>query len=302
MDRKERLATISEEAYSVLVQFFQYDLSVPLNQRVLFLDEDEAHIREKVVFRGIPRSQVPGYLCMPTTGSPPYSCVLLAHGWGSTKEDWCRDDKDEGILASKLLSSGFAVFALDLEYHGERSYSNEFDQPLSIVSKHGGVNRYREFLVQSTIEFRRALDYLATRSDIGNDGLGVLGYSLGGIIAFILAAVDPRITVAVSCATSPITRFYMDRIGFDHNAAIRMVPVAPQTFAPAIKHTSFLMLNGKADPWGNLDEVQALYELVGSPSKELVLFEGGHGPLVDYIPKAVEWFSERLAQWGQEAA
>ena len=55
-----------------------------------------------------------------------------------------------------------------------------------------------------------------------------------------------------------------------------------------------IVLNGKTDPWGNLDEVQSLYELVGSPSKELVLFEGGHGPLVDYIPRAVEWFRQYL--------
>ncbi len=294
MHHQKGLETVGKEAYSLLVQFYEYDHNVPLDARVLYRDEHEAYIREKIVFRGMHNSRVPGYLGIPTTGSPPYSCILLAHGWGSSKENWWREDRDEGSLTRELLSSGFAVLALDLEYHGERTFSNDYDQPLSIVIKYSGVNQYRELLVQSAVEYRRAMDYLATRSEVDTARIGILGYSLGGVMTFTLAGVDPRITVAVTCATLPVSDFYMNRIGLDETATIRMAPVAPQNFAPAIKHTSFLMLNGKTDPWGNLDEVRSLYELVGSPSKELVLFEGGHGPLVDYIPKAVEWFRQYL--------
>jgi fermentation-respiration switch protein FrsA (DUF1100 family) len=292
-DQKE-LRTVGDEAYSLLVQFYEYDRQVPLDARVLYTEENEADIREKIVFFGGHNSRVPGYLGIPKTGLAPYPCVLLAHGFGSCKEDWWRKDQDEGVLGRELLSSGFAILALDQEYHGERTFSNDYDQLLSIVLKRGGVNRYRELLVQSTVEHRRALDYLATRPEVDGARIGVLGVSLGGLVAFILTAVDSRIAVAVACATLPISDFYMDRIGFDPVGTIRMAPVAPQTFAPAIKHAPFLMLNGKTDPWGKLEQVQSLYELVGSPVKELVLFEGGHGPLSDYVPRATEWFRQHL--------
>lgn len=138
--------------------------------------------------------------------------------------------------------------ALDFEYHGERSFNNDFDQPLSIVTRDDGVNQYRELLVQSTIEYRRVMDYLATRSELDSTRIGVLGYSLGGVMVFALAGVDSRIRVAVTCATLPVGDFYISRIYMDQSATIRMAPVSPQSFAPAITQAAFLMLNGKTDP------------------------------------------------------
>jgi dienelactone hydrolase len=290
MSDQEVLETVGEEAFSILVQFYEYDRGVPLDARVHYQEENEAYIREKIAFRGVRGDRIPGYLGLPKADLPSYPCVLLSHGWGSSKETWWVEDTDQERLTKELLSSGFAVLTLDTEYHGERTFRNDYDAPLSIVTKNGGVNQYRELLVQSTLEYRRAIDYLTTRSEIDTTRIGILGYSLGGLITFILTGVDPRITVAVTCATLPVSDFYMNRIGLDKTATIRMAPVAPQNFAPAIKQTSFLMLNGKTDHWGTLEEVRSLYELIASPSKELVLFESGHVLSVDYIPKAIKWF------------
>ena len=113
-------------------------------------------------------------------------------------------------------------------------------------------------------------------------------------MAFNLTGVEPRIKVAVAGSTSPLSRHYINRIGWDETALVRMAPIAPQNFASVIESTPFLMLNGKNDPNGTLEGVQALYELIGSPTKELVIFDGGHALPADHMPKVVEWFHQYL--------
>lgn len=73
-----------------------------------------------------------------------------------------------------------------------------------------------------------------------------------------------------------------------------LAPIAPQSLAPAIKDTAFLMLNGKDDPWGTVEEVQALYKLVGSLTKELVFYDSGHRLPSDFVDRALGWFRQHL--------
>lgn len=290
MVQRSRRETIGEEARSVLAQFFEYDHDIPLQARVLERHENEAYIREKIAFRGLRESRVPGYLTIPVHDSPPYPCILLAHGMGGSKEGWSEPGSDGARISQELVSAGFALLALDAPYQGERTSDIDFESIYSYIRP----NIYRELIVQWTVEYRLAIDYLTGRPEVDSARIGILGYSLGGVMAYSLAGVDPRIKVAVIGSTAPLSPHYMSRIGWDEAALARMTPIAPQTFAPAIKSIPFLMLNGKNDPYGTVEGVQALYELLGSPTKELVLYDSGHGLPADHIPKVVEWFTRHL--------
>lgn len=294
MHHQEGLETIGEEAYSILVQFYEYDRDLPLDPRVFDREENGAVIREKIVFRGVRDNRVPGYLAIPTTISPPRPCILLIHGLGASKEDWWKESSDEEHLARELLSSGFAVLALDIEYHGERTQNNNYESAWSMVVDHRRVNKYREMLAQSAVEHRQAIDYLATRPEIDTARIGVLGRSIGGLVTYIVTAVDPRIKVAIACGTCPMSDYYIDGLGWDKTAKERLAPVAPRNFAPAIIHTAFLILNGKDDPYGTVEEIRSLHGLVGSPLKELVFFDSGHTLPTEFVSKAVEWFHQHL--------
>lgn len=52
-------------------------------------------------------------------------------------------------------------------------------------------------VVQSTLEYRRALDYLETRKEIDSERIGAIGYSLGSVVTFILTAIDERVKTTV---------------------------------------------------------------------------------------------------------
>jgi len=99
-----------EEARSVLAQFFEHDRDIPLDARVLERHENEAYMREKIVFRGLRQSRIPGYLTLPAHHSPPYACILLAHGMGGSKEEWAVPESDDARVSQELVAASFALF------------------------------------------------------------------------------------------------------------------------------------------------------------------------------------------------
>jgi cephalosporin-C deacetylase-like acetyl esterase len=277
------MAAIGPEAFEVMRHFFDYDQAIPLEARIIDRLEEQEYVREKIVFRGTRNSRVPGYLAIPTNGTSPYPCVLLLHGIGSTKEDWWRDDSfpSGGRLTTGLLTSGFAVLALDAEYHGERLVNNDFESPVVFTFERGWIQRARDMIVQSTIEYRRAIDYLGTRAEIDTSQIGAIGYSMGGMMVFTLAAVDPRIKASVASVT-PILK--------DPYSAI-----AVHNFAPFIHSPAFLMLMGNADRRNySPEDARQLYALVVSDSKDLVFYESGHQLPVEWTRTATEWIVEHL--------
>jgi dienelactone hydrolase len=284
------LPPVDEEAFAILAQFYEYDRDLPLNGRVLYRKENEAYKHEKFVIRGLHNSRIPGYLTIPTPGLPPYPCILIVHGAGGSKEERLELGSEETSITKALISAGFAVLALDGPHHGERSADVDYESSYSYARP----NIYRELIVQWAVEHRMALDYLADRSEIEITRVGMLGYSLGGVVVFPLAGVESRIKAAVTAVTSPLSRFYLNQRGWDENALLNLAPIAPQVFAPMIKNTPFLMLNGKMDTWGILDEVAELFEAISSPTKELAIFDCGHNLPDDHMAMVVEWFIKHL--------
>ena len=278
-----RISPNNEEAYQVLVQLYQYDRDIPLRSQVVEKDEDDVYIREKVVFYGTGDSLIPGYLGIPKTGSPPYPCVLQLHGFSAQKSQWWEEQGygSCGLLTKNLLSAGIAVLALDAQYHGERISNNKYESPAVFVEQRKWANRYRDMFVQTVVEYRRAIDYLENRPEINTTQMGVIGYSMGGQMAFILTAVEGRVKATVLCVTPPIP-------------SLVTYPVVLANFARGFGNRPLLLLMGRSDHTYTVEEAQRFYELIQDSSKELVLYNSGHNLSMDYIPKAVTWFQKHL--------
>lgn len=277
------LEPIGVEAFEVMREFFNYDRDIPLNVKIVSRDEESEYIREKIVFRGIRDSRVPGYLAVPKDSAESYPCILLLHGIGGSKEGWWKDNSSHhgGQLTKQLLASGIAVLALDAEYHGERLANNDFESPLVFTLQKGWLLRTRDMVVQSVIEHRRAIDYLDTRSEIDASRIGLIGYSMGGMMAFTLGAVEPRIKTSVACVL-PI-------IKAPHSA------LAVQNFAPYIQSQPFLMLMGTEDKFNyTTEDAQQLFDFIKSDAKEIKFYKGGHQLPVEWTKRAVEWVNGNL--------
>lgn len=277
------LQPIGKEAFQVMHHFFTYDKNIPLEAHVAGKTDETGYTREKIVIRSPSDNRVPGYLAIPKGGSPPYPCVLLLHGIGSSKESWWKPGNfnSGGNLTQQLLDANFAVMSLDAEYHGERLANNDFESPEVFTFEKGWFGRTRDMVVQSVVENMRAIDYLTTRRDIDTARIGVIGFSMGGMMTFNLAALEPRVKVAVASVT-PILKDPFS-------------PLAVQNFAPYIKDQPFLMLMGKQDVNNySVAEAQKLHQYIPSASKKLVFFESGHQLPVDWTKQATAWMVNHL--------
>ncbi|MDL2208966.1 alpha/beta fold hydrolase, partial [Parabacteroides sp. OttesenSCG-928-O15] len=256
------------------------DKDLPLNVQIVGRVEKEKYAREKIVFSGSRHSRVPGYLAIPKGGMAPYPCVIQIHGLSSSKESWWEENGMMGELTKQLLDAGFAVFALDAEYHGERLGNNDFESPTSILNK-GLVTLSRDMITQSVIEYRRGIDYLNTRKEIDMDRIGVIGYSMGGMMTFNLGAVDPRVRASVSCVSPVITVPYL--------------PTAVHNSAPYITDQAFLMLMADKDEMNySVETARRVYELLNAKTKELIFYDSGHMLPREWTVEAVRWMEKYL--------
>ena len=277
------LQPIGEEAFRTLLTFYQYDSGAPLDARVVETRKMGGFTREKIVFTGIRDSRVPAYLAVPTNGKGPFPCVVQMHGYTGNKGEWYVDDSyySGGKVTKALIAAGYAVFSIDAQYHGERLAFNDYETA-GTLNNPGHIHRLYDMIVQTVVEYRRGIDYLETRPEIDANRIGVFGYSMGGMTAFLLTGCEPRVKTTVACVAWRI---------FDPPES----PVAPYNFAKGVDGRPFLMLMATGDQHYTVEQAKALFELVDSPVKDLRFFESNHQlPAGQYIPQAAGWFKEHL--------
>ena len=279
---------ISEEAFKARLLFFDYDKTIPLEGRVVQQWDMDGGKRQKIVFRGAQGFLVPGYIQFPKTGQRPWPLVLLLHGWSGSKEEWYKDNNfiSGGEMRKALLEAGYAVLALDAATHGERSneidyqHVNTFDDPKAPARKN--YFTFAEISVQTVKDYRRALDFVAERGEVDTNRFGLVGYSMGGMDAFYLLSVEPRIKMAVACVPP------LQNAGYG--------PASPIDYSWGIGQRPFLLLMGRKDgPADYVPTVEASYrKYLEAPNTKLIWYDQGHKLTALYVPDAMAWVKKQL--------
>ena len=120
-----------------------------------------------------------GYLVTPATGSGP-GVLVIQEWWGL----------DSGIkeMADRLGAAGFVALAPDL-YHGALAGHTEMDKAGELMRSLPPERAGRDM--------SGAIDYLASHKAVTSKGLGVVGFCMGGMLAFLIAANRPDKVKAV---------------------------------------------------------------------------------------------------------
>lgn len=152
---------------------------------------------ERVNFAGPDQETVPALLVRPPEASDPVPAVLYLHAHGNRYERGC-EELTEGRLAlagpwaPDLAAEGIAALCLEMPCFGARQWPGE-----SVRAKahlwHG-----RTLFGRMLAECVAALDWLAAQPFVDADRLGALGFSMGGTMAWWLAALEPRLRASVS--------------------------------------------------------------------------------------------------------
>lgn len=274
---------VPPDAYETIVGLYQYDTQIPLDAQVVKRDDAAAtYVREKVVLTGSRGDRVPAWLMLPKAGTRPFPVVVILDGWMGTKDRWWDDDTwpQGGRLTKALAAEGLAALVLDTQFHGERNVGY---RPVEELVCETCANIRREMIVGTVADYRRALDYLATRPEVDRARVGAIGFSMGGVMTYALAAVDDRVRTAVTCVTP---------VAPDHPRWGAPV-FAPRTFAPHVR-IPVLQLMGRTDTLYSQADAEAIRSALASAEKPLEWFDAGHRLPPEYVPRAVAWLREHL--------
>lgn len=283
-------------------QVYAYDRDLPLNAEVTEQQRGTGYVIYRVQYSSVHDKRVPAWWCVPTTGTPPYPCVIIMHGYGGDKNGL-------QILAPAFAMRGIATLAIDAEYHGDRKQPGN-----DILSTY--IYRNRDALVQTVIDLRRAVDFLQSRQEIDGKRIGYIGLSMGGILGGIVAGVDERIQAPILIVAGGDWGYLFSTS--QHPTAMQLREKNPELFKSAQKMNEvmgvvepvnwvarisprpLLMINGKDDQIVPKECTERLFAAAKEP-KEIVWLEGGHMPQPDAVLRRVdEWLTKHLLN-GQTA-
>lgn len=214
------------------------------------------------------------------TRKNPRKTVFVQHGLGSRKERHLE-------LCLRLADAGYIACSLDARHHGDRS-SQDMRRSLSDMQ---GTEFPAAFIdtVRGTVE-----DIITVANTLGISSYGIIGHSMGGLIALKTAQADKRVSALV-CISGAIEFSPVK----EKNAPLDLTPQvreAIKSMDPAANVSDYfpcpiLLLHGDADELVPISGAERLYSSLESiyesrpDSLKLVEYPGvGH----DFIPQMAE--------------
>lgn len=267
---------LAPAAFHAVKASIDYDRTVPLDVKLIEVTEFPGHSRHRIVYQGW-RSRLPAYLVLPKTGQAPFPVVLLIHGGNSSREAWWQADGVEFGVAMRdsLLNAGFAIFAIDNQGHGERTGVHDYMPVMTTFVDRRWLHRVRDLGVETAVDLRRGLDYLETRPEVDVRRASVVGKSMGGVIAALVAATDDRIRSAV--------------IGVAAIENRQVYPFRPLDLAPGLVRPATLIVGGRTDEMIPLRLTERFAAAVAGPRSQLIILNSGHGLPAEYIGHSMRW-------------
>ena len=268
---KER--PVADEVFRAYLNQFSYDQS-PLDPRVE-TDSALADYRHEVVSFGAAYGgeRVIAHLFIPKTGRPPYQTVIYYPGSGAST---ARRFNNEGPL---WLAEGGRAVVFPI-------YKSTYERNDGLTSTWANpTHRHTEAVVRQVKDFKRTVDYLATRKEFDLTRLAYYGNSWGARMGTIIPAVDTRIKTAILAYGGLSSGHSLPEVDQINYAGHITVPV--------------LMLNGRFDAIEPYETAQLpLFRVLGSPpdKKRHVVWDVAHGgaPVNAFRKEVLDWLDKTL--------
>ncbi len=273
--------------------------------------ENDGIVIEKWVFSSEPGSRVPAVLYRPKKPTGRMPAIVLTFGHGGSKSQW--QYNYAGQVYAKL---GLACLALDPigeeERHHQGKLGTRAHDPKSVHDRADKAGRL--MMGKLVFDTMRGIDFLMQREDIDHDRIGVAGNSLGGAKAGWMAALEPRIKMAVVSGWAyhdiGLRTKYCTKVP---NQRMREICSWTQYASLAAPDCAVLITNGDADwvidreddksAWLGtrhvVREASAVCKSLGKPGRIKAWFEkdGGHRPYMVY-KESLEWIHQHLGTPG----
>jgi dienelactone hydrolase len=222
---------------------------------------------------------VPLRVLLPANPVGPVPVVLITHYWGA------KDLRAELSLAKELNEQGIAAAILTLPYHLARTPKGFASGELAIRPDPGSL---RATMYQAELDIRRSFDFLDSRKEFKHDGYGLVGTSLGAIVASLGYALDPRAKYAAfllgggdlakilwtSSRVEPVRNFLRNRGWTEDKLRQELAPIEPLNYLPRKEPGQALVIYGRYDTVVVNEATRELIDRLGKP--DVVTLDTGH--------------------------
>ena len=215
----------------------------------------------------------------PPGSEEPAPTVVLLHGLGVA------DHFLEERVAKRLNERGIAALLVTLPYHIERSPPGYRSGALALRPD---VDAFEQMVRQSVSDLRRAVDWAESQSFVDAERIGVLGVSLGAILATLGMAVEPRIRFGLfllggadvahilwNSSLSISVREVLRRNGWtEQRLRARLEAVEPLSYVTEEMGERVLLVGALFDTVVPATDTDKLHKALGSPP--MLWLETGH--------------------------
>ncbi|MGN0887243.1 MAG: glycosyl hydrolase family 28 protein [Kiritimatiellia bacterium] len=273
----------------------------PLNAQVTEVVPRDGYRVEKVYFESLPKFYETGLLYRPE-GPGPFPAVAIACGHSGNG----KGARDYQRACVQLAQAGIAAFIYDPVDQGERIQLADGGN----VHGHNRIGIRAALLGWSMARFRvwdamRALDYLASRSDVDTGSLGFMGNSGGGTLTSLTMALDGRIRAAApSCYLSTLRAVCEDcgpqdaeqnifgQLAFGLNHLGYVALRAPRATLMVCKEKDFFPIRGARE---TRELAGGVYAAAGlAEACAMFVAPGGHGWAESTRTASVAWMRRWL--------
>jgi uncharacterized protein len=158
----------------------------------------------------------------------------------------------------------------------------------------------KEGIVQEVVEMRRAIDLLVSREEIDPSRLGYVGFSWGGSLGAIFAAVERRVGSFVLMSAIPRLSVDMRQLGEERGATgdlsryeEAMKPIDAVNYLPHVAPNALFLQFGQEDTRPSPADGREVLSAASAP-KKAQWYDGGHELNEQARTERENWLAQRL--------
>jgi dienelactone hydrolase len=196
----------------------------PISVTMMNQEERDGYRLESLLLDLNGMERVPAYVAIPLDGEGPFPLVVFNHSHGGNyangRNEFVRSSSylQPPSFAKTLTEMGYAACCIDMWGFNERSGKTESELVKEMLWQ--GRVMWGMMLYDNI----RMLDYICQREDIDASRIATIGMSMGGLMAWWLAALDERVGVIVDICGQVDAHTLMAVRGLDHHGYYSYVP------------------------------------------------------------------------------
>jgi len=238
------------------------------------------------------KTVIPFYFAYPKD-RPIKSIAVLLHGITSHKDVWWQG---EGPYAARsqyktsFLNHGIAVVALDARFHGQRANEIGYLNPKTELFFKGDLQPVYDMIVGTISDVKEVISYIQSRPEYKEAPIGILGDSMGGIIAFPAAIDDERVSYLVSLVAAP-----------QPAPGSKLIDtVSPMTLAEKYRKP-ILVLSAQKDHFYSEKQMEIFFARISSQRKKHITVDDVHDFQDTRADEITDWILETVERLTTES-